>query len=249
MAGSTVVLRKCGEHEGCQLESRNDGPWRHTPASRPLVERLTQRPEDQGALRLRLAGEVSAANKLRTLLSEQVEGVTQRLGQLDDVVALLPKVETRHREAAAVGERLAELQRDTEVLAVRLRAALERVDAVETTLQHRISQVERAQEQNTEVIAEGEQRAIGLQERLLRADGFLQRADDLVGKLSRLDEVLAVVRASEDSTRGALGRVNARIDAVAHDIAHERAERLEATEKSVRTDQLLAGRIEEMGHA
>ncbi len=247
MAGSTVVLRKCGEHEGCQLESRDDGPWRHTPASRPLVERLTQRPEAQKALELRLAGEVSAASKLRTRLVEQAEGVTQRLGRLDDVVALLPKVETRHREAEAVGDRLSDLQDETELLALRLRHALERVDAVEGELQHRVSQVERAQDCNVEVIAGAEQRAVGLEERLLRADGFLRRADDLVGKLGRLDDVLAAVSASEDMLLSGLARVHNRVDAVAHDIAHERAERLQATEKSVRTDQLLARRIEEVG--
>jgi len=211
------------------------------------VERLTQRPESQEALEHRLAGEVSAANKLRTRLSEQAEGVTQRLGRLDDVVALLPKVEARHREAGAVGDRLADLQDETELLALRLRHALDRVDAVETELKHRVSQVERAQDRNVEVIAGAEQRAVGLEERLLRADGFLLRADDLVGKLSRLDDVLAAVGTSESLLLDELAALRRRVDEVAHDTAHERAERLQATAKSVRTDQMLAKRIEEVG--
>jgi hypothetical protein len=39
--GSTVKLKKCPDHEACQLESKDDGPWEHTPSSKPLGARLS----------------------------------------------------------------------------------------------------------------------------------------------------------------------------------------------------------------
>jgi hypothetical protein len=40
MTGRSVVLKKCGQHDECQLQQVNGGEWEHTPRQTPLSTRL-----------------------------------------------------------------------------------------------------------------------------------------------------------------------------------------------------------------
>lgn len=39
-----IVLKKCDEHEHCQLKSINDGPWTHTPEDSIIGDRFPDWP-------------------------------------------------------------------------------------------------------------------------------------------------------------------------------------------------------------
>ncbi len=80
-----LTLRKCGEHEDCQLQKVDDGDWEHTPSKRTLKERLAPIRE----LELQLSAALSRVDELRLMLGD----IKRESGAaLDKVRADIPEV-------------------------------------------------------------------------------------------------------------------------------------------------------------
>src|SRR5688572_2495344 len=78
-------LRKCAEHEDCQLQKVDDGDWEHTPSKRTIGERLAPAKE----LERQLSDALSRVDDLRLMLKDirRESGVA-----LDRVRADIPDV-------------------------------------------------------------------------------------------------------------------------------------------------------------
>lgn len=232
--GRTLTLRKCGEHEDCQLESVNGGEWRHTPARTTLARRLARKPEDIEALESKLAGEVGAAIDLRVRLGERLLYLESRLRQLEDSLGALPLVKRLHDEAARIGEALGGSQAELLSKSNRLGRDVERLDRLTTKLEESADEAKERSIKAQQDAASAAETAVHLGERTSRLDAALSRLDDYLEKLSRIDAVLQAVADNKAYLESLVEKLGLRLDDVEHDIRHERSERRLDTSKHQR---------------
>lgn len=98
MSGRTVSLRKCPDHDDCQLQQVNDGEWEHTPRRTSLAARLAPPLPDRAKLedeaaevtaRARTAGAAVANAAARA--DHILRQVAARRLELDDLRAQLER--------------------------------------------------------------------------------------------------------------------------------------------------------------
>ena len=190
----TVVLRKCNEHGGCQLQRVNDGDWEHTPESKPIIERLQDPSANVRVLERLLTASLEDAEARKRRLEAEVERASGKAEHLD-----ARGLELRHLE-----EHLASSMGDAAELVVRLT------------------------------------------ERAVRASALLDRLDEGIDRLARVEAVYQAVADADAARRTDSKELHDRLNALQHALDQERTERLQATYKGERTARLLAGRIEEV---
>lgn len=232
--GRTLTLRKCGEHEDCQLQSLNRGPFEHTPVTRSVADRLRLGPESQRALEATLAEQIGSARNLTVTLEETTERSRAQTGAIADALQHLPRVLELTERAEAALQRIDLLRQGMDARAAQLATSVERVDRMEGRLAARQHDVERAARTAVEARTVAEGVATRLTERLHHANALLDRGDDLTTKLGRIDAVLEAVAQFEERIEGVLAGLAKRLGEVERQIDLEREQRIQDTAKHQR---------------
>lgn len=234
-----VTLRKCSEHDNCQLQRVNDGDWEHTPARRSLEDRLSGRVSSE-ALKKELRQEIGRASYLKGLLEEIRGDYGTSLADLKAEAAGLPKVMDLWRKGEKLGEYLYSRLKVAEEALERLERALQRADtqaARQAAIQDRL---EKAEERAKESRRQADEALAHATERLDRAEALLITLQERKSQLDRVDAVYDAVDELSNQLRVAIAAMQSSDRETRRQIEHERHERILAHEKTQRQIRTLA---------
>jgi chromosome segregation ATPase len=270
---SKLVLRKCGEHENCQLQKLDDGDWEHTPSKRTIKERLA--PVEQ--LEQQLSEALTRVDDLRLMLNDigresedALDRVRADIPDAKDLKAELSKELTKTQEirrvATEVVDRSATALSDIQAHAARLPRVLdllaegelsgvraqETVKTAQNALQrlerlsHRLASAVNKQADALQAIKVKEASILDAQakvvetldhatEKLARAEDLLSHLQERKAQLDRVDAVYDAVDELSNQLRVEVEAFRSTDRETRRQIEHERAERLEATAKGIRS--------------
>lgn len=218
--GRTLALRKCGEHEDCQLQSLNGGEWQHTPAKRSVAARLNLSDQEQERLAAQLRAQLGTTTTLTSTLREKIALADVLLDDLD------PK--TRERLEAELADEVGKVSDLRTRMGEQLARSEARLAHLDEGTRH-LPVVQRLHEEAQRLgeVLNGEQSELEAKAHRLGRD--LERFDRFTTKLE--DAVRASNEASERATRDA---------AVAAETATHLGERLPKIDGTLsKQDELL----------
>lgn len=152
--GRTVALRLCPDHDRCQLESVDDGPWQHTPQGMPTALRLAPPPPDLDAIAFQAeavarrldkdAGRITSGAATVEAQARQLDATDARVSELtEELERRIPQLVTDvEQRAADIGIITAALQPEIERIGERLSDVhrLEQVGALYQLLEESTSE-------------------------------------------------------------------------------------------------------------
>lgn len=229
--GRTLVLRKCLEHDDCQLQQLNGGEWEHTPAARHVAERLSLGPESQQVLEAQLANALGTTRELASGLQTKGERADSLLARLDGATRQLASSSAILQESLYLAAQLRAERAKAEGAAAALRVGGERAQRATEHVDERAHALEVLEGHVEGALARAQETLVHLSEKTDRVDASVARLDDYVEKLNRVQGLYDTVTQLGERWKNDVAALNSRMNGLDHDLKHERQERLDNTLK------------------
>lgn len=184
--GRQIVLRKCSEHEHCQIQSTNGGEWEHTPDTRPLRQRLQPAPSPDN-LEARLASEIAAAGELAGRLRAKDQRAEDLLYGLDTRAARLGQLEGIRQQVADGHARLLTSVESTSQAAAALATRVEQAEALLTRLSDYSRELGGVEQRLTDAQVRNEEIADRLSTLTLRNEQALSELQERAKRLAQIE--------------------------------------------------------------